>query len=128
RFLLLLNILEDNKLERKFDFSIWGNRSLEHIFPKSKLSLLDFDKDVYIEGSIHCIGNLVLLYGKDNSSFGAKDFLEKKNTYFNTSSSFSSRNLLHTISVFSKSDWKEKEIISNKILTIKQITDYYGIR
>lgn len=128
RFLLLLNILEDNKLERKFDFSIWGNRSLEHIFPKSKLSLLDFDKDVFIEGSIHCIGNLVLLYGKDNSSFGAKEFLEKKNTYFNTSSSFSSRNLLHTISVFSKSDWKEKEIISNKILTIKQITDYYGIR
>jgi hypothetical protein len=40
RFLLLINILEDNKLKRKFDFSIWNNRSLEHIYPKSKKEAL----------------------------------------------------------------------------------------
>ncbi|MCD1119181.1 DUF262 domain-containing protein [Chryseobacterium turcicum] len=125
RFLLLLNILEDNKLKRKFDFSIWQNRSLEHIFPKSKMKILDFNNDDYIEGSIHCIGNLVLLYGKDNSSFGAKDFSEKKDTYFNTSLTFSSRNLLHTISTFSKSSWTEIEIISNKTSTIKYLNKYY---
>ncbi|OCK51069.1 DUF262 domain-containing protein [Chryseobacterium arthrosphaerae] len=127
RFLLLLNILEDNKLKRKFDFSIWGSRSLEHIFPKSKGNILDFNRDNYIEGSIHCIGNLVLLYGRDNSAFGAKDFSEKKNTYFNSSITFSSRNLLHTISVFSKSDWTEKEILSNKKSIISYLNSYYGI-
>lgn len=38
--LLRLNVEEDNKLNegrgRKFDFSIYGNKSLEHIHPKSK--------------------------------------------------------------------------------------------
>jgi hypothetical protein len=129
RFLLLLNLLEDNKLNRKFDFTIWGenNRSLEHIYPKSKKCNLNFENNECSEGSIHCIGNLVLLYGKDNSSFGAKDFLDKKNTYFNTSEKFMSRNLLHTIFVFSKSDWKEKEIIENKNNIIKQIKEHYAI-
>lgn len=35
--LLRLNIDEDVKLGRKFDFSIWNNRSLEHIYSKSKV-------------------------------------------------------------------------------------------
>ena len=34
--LLRRNIEEDSKLSRKFDFSIWKERSLEHIYPKSK--------------------------------------------------------------------------------------------
>src|SRR5665647_2752969 len=87
RFLLLLNLLEDNKLKRKFDFSIWDNGSLEHIYPKSKAECLNFNNE-YLEGSVHCIGNLVLLYGSDNSSFRAKEFSEKKDTYFNTSEEF----------------------------------------
>lgn len=47
KFLLYLNIVEENKLNklqeekklqsRKFDFSIWANKSLEHIFPKSRV-------------------------------------------------------------------------------------------
>ncbi|MEJ5963474.1 DUF262 domain-containing protein [Pedobacter immunditicola] len=126
RFLLLLNLIEDNKLKRKFNFTIWDNRSLEHIYPKSKIGDLNFEND-YLDGSIHCIGNLVLLYGRDNSSFGAKEFIDKKNTYFNTSEKFRSRNLLHTISVFAKSEWKEKEIIENKKATITQLSKYYGI-
>lgn len=129
RFLLLLNLLQDNSLNRKFDFSIWENRSLEHIYPKSKKVQLDFEADQYISGSIHCLGNLVLLYGRDNASFGAKDFEDKKLAYFNTSSDFKikSRNLLHTISVFAKSEWREKEIISNQKSTIQQLKNYYGI-
>ena len=59
---MLLNLMQDNKLERKFDFSIWGNRSLEHIYPKSKKDCLEFDNNGFQEGSVHCIGNLVLLY------------------------------------------------------------------
>lgn len=127
RFLLLLNLLEDNKLERKFNFSVWNNRSLEHIFPKSKQNLLDF-KNEHTQGSVHCIGNLVLLYGNNNSEFGAKDFSAKKITYFNTSESFQSRNLLHTISVFAQSKWEEKEICKNQKATIKKLKEYYGIK
>lgn len=127
RFLLLLNLLEDSKLKRKFDFSVWNNRSLEHIYPKSKSQLLDFSQEFYKESSIHSIGNLVLLYGGDNSSFGAKNFTDKKNTYFNTSEDFNSRNLLHTISVFSRSQWRESEISENKKSIINQLNSYYGL-
>ena len=54
RLLLRLNIDEDNKQEegvgRKFDFSIWDRtdsrgRSLEHIYPKSKVWHKEFDTD-----------------------------------------------------------------------------------
>lgn len=128
RFLLLVNLLEDNKLKRKFDFSVWNNRSLEHIYPKSKSCCLNFTQENFQEASVHCIGNLVLLYGRDNSSFGAKDFLDKKNTYFNTSEEFKSRNLLHTISVFSKSQWRESEITDNKKSIINQLNNYYGLK
>lgn len=34
--LLRRNIQEDNKLKRKFNFDIWKEKSLEHIYPKSK--------------------------------------------------------------------------------------------
>lgn len=125
RFLLLLNLLEDNKLKRKFDFSVWSNRSLEHIYPKSKSYCLNFEQENFQEASIHCMGNLVLLYGRDNSSFGAKDFLEKKNTYFNTSEEFKSRNLLHTISVFAQSQWRENEIFKSKTSIIEKLNAYY---
>jgi hypothetical protein len=35
--LIRLNVEEDNKLERQFDFRIWKDKSLEHIHPKSKI-------------------------------------------------------------------------------------------
>lgn len=127
-FLLLLNLLEDNKLRRKFHFKIWSNRSLEHIYPKSKKENLDFDKFENQEGSIHCIGNLVLLYKNENSAFGPKDFDDKKSLYFDTSTDFNSRNLLHTISVFSNRDWSEKEIIENKKKTIQIINNQYELK
>ena len=129
RFLLLLNLLEDNSLKRKFDFSIWNNRSLEHIYPKSKKQQLDFPEKSFLEASIHCIGNLVLLYGKDNSAFGAKDVVDKKVVYFKTGESldFKSRNLLHTLSVFSNSKWEEEQISINKTQTIAKLKKYYGV-
>lgn len=37
RLLLRLNIDEDIKLGRRFDFAVWENRSLEHIYSKSKV-------------------------------------------------------------------------------------------
>lgn len=166
--LLRLNIDEDNKQEgnkgRKFDFSIWdGNRSLEHIYPKSKVWHKEFDADgvteiiktgdnqvrdssyidatcidritcsceingTIVKASEHSIGNLVLLYGKNNSSFGNKDFEDKKHTFFNPSEKdvFESRHLLHTIYKFAQSEWKGEQIAQNKYQTLKEFRDYYG--
>ena len=124
----------------KFDFSKWENKSLEHIYPKSKFYHTEYDKDhnteTYIRGdgtelekdqisdlkdsqavfsnnsrySEHCIGNLVLLYGKENSEFGKLSFEEKKQKFFNNERCFESRNLLHTISSFANSKWEIEDI------------------
>lgn len=67
------------------------------------------DNHVY-HGSEHCIGNLVLLYKRDNSKFNDADF-RKKNQYFFTDQddeSFKSRHLIHTTMVFSDVNWEDK--------------------
>lgn len=154
--LLRRNIEEDSKLGRKFDFSIWKERSLEHIYPKSKFykikTTIDGGKryirgdgaeieekdtrdlineaDFKENGNEHCIGNLVLLYKNENSGFGAKSFDDKKSIYFNVDSEkpFRSRHLLHTISVFAQKEWGVNEIVENKTNFINEIKEYYGIQ
>lgn len=179
RFLLRLNIDEDNKQEegagRKFDFSIWDRkdsrgRSLEHIYPKSKVWHKEFDTDGIteiiktgdgvvlanspsesdgyieraswrypegndgIEASEHSIGNLVLLYKDDNSSFNDSSFEEKKSMFFLIPNGndekrkmiFKSRHLLHTIYKFAQSEWKGEQIAKNKFQTLKEFREYYG--
>ena len=166
RFLTFLNIEEENKLndssrsKRKFDFSIWSNKSLEHIHPKSKVWHKGDDGRLYrgdgkpcneqevaeingerggwlarghIESAAghslteHCIGNLVLLYGSNNSEFGAKPFLEKKETFFDVASpGFKSRSLLHTISKFAKPKWGAEEIANYYNEIAKQLETLYG--
>lgn len=150
--LLRRNVEEDTKLKRKFDFSIWKERSLEHIYPKSKVfhrddnGVIKNGSDVLIDSSVidstyldresfnkngseHCIGNLVLLYKNENSSFGAKDFKEKKSLYFNLNrmGTFRSRHLLHTISAFAEEKWGAEEILLNKQIFINEIKSYYEI-
>lgn len=175
RLLLRLNIDEDNKQEegrgRKFDFSIWDRkdsrgRSLEHIFPKSKvlhkednngqreivngkgdkLQNLPADGENYIarctcrcfidnkrfSASEHSIGNLVLLYKDDNSSFNDSSFYDKKKLFFKAPDSksvkeiFKSRHLLHTIYKFANSEWTGKDIAQNKYQTLNDFKTYYG--
>lgn len=125
RQLLRINIEEDNKIERKFDFSIWGNRSLEHIHPKSKRKELTFDP--LKDQSIHCIGNLVLLYGKNNSEFGAKDVTDKKKVFFDIHKEFKSRHLLHTVSTFAIDGWGVVEIENAKNNFITNFKTQYEI-
>lgn len=117
-FLLLLNINIDNQLERKFDFNIINNQSIEHIFPQSKFKNSDENNN---ENTItsdigHSIGNLVLLYGKDNSALNANSFENKKNILFDYSGNkFKfSIHLLDTIKEFSKSKWDFKDIEQRK--------------
>lgn len=161
RWLLRCNILEDcsqnNHLGRKFDFSIWEERSLEHIYPKSKVghinnnTPLDYDDNplsaedqqnitlwreeiVYHKGlpdevyaTEHSIGNLVLLYKNDNSTFNAADFEQKKSLYFTikSDSGFRSRHLLHTVSVFANSSWEGKDIAKHKKQEIEHFLNEY---
>lgn len=155
KYLLYLNVLEDNRANngdgRKFNFHIFDKQSLEHIHPKSKA----FHKvgEQYRDGndkeigaqmpygdewlnrdecpdniSEHSIGNLVLLEGSNNSSFGNKTFNEKKSIYFDLKAEFKSRDLLHTISVFAKEKWSMTEIIENQNKIISQFEKDYGVK
>lgn len=123
--LLRRNVELDNELERKFDFSLYGEKSLEHIYPKSKENDLKFESNKKI--SIHSIGNLVLIKKNDNSSFGAKDFNDKKKKYFNLEYAKWSLKLLHSVSVFSNNEWKEENIEENQKNFLSEFKAYYEL-
>lgn len=173
RWLLCRNIREDNEqgldgMGRLFDFEIWKKnvRSLEHIYPKSKVwhlskegVPLDYDEkpiegftpemlqenkdmirreDIYYEitpgdantrfyASEHSIGNLVLLYKKDNSEFRDGCFDKKKTIFFgnNDEPYFKSRHLIHTIKIFAQSKWDAETIARNKEQELLNFTQYY---
>lgn len=167
RLLLRLNVDQDSLLNRRFDFSIWENRSLEHIHSKSKvLHETDGkwyngnDEVVYLDGttwkyekdgktladdaqmlyrdniktkagersSEHGIGNLVLLYGNENSQFRNSNFERKKVLFFSPQKQdlFRSRHLLHTICVFAeKTEWNGESIVENKLKTIEKFKADY---
>lgn len=159
--LLRLNIDEDIKLGRRFDFSIWECRSLEHIFSKSKvwhrsadgrpldgndneipMSIRQLEADASymrrdgiatsdgVPLSEHCIGNLVLLYGQNNVEFGNASFSKKKMMFLTPGGMgvFQSRNLLHSVCVFAGNEWRERQIVDNYNLTIKNLKLYYGAK
>jgi len=138
--LLRMNVELDNKLERKFNFKIYNNKSLEHIHAKSGADKLNFENkeelkkyewEYFSENSkfsVHCIGNLVLLHKNDNSSLGAKEFEEKKKVVFNDQNIKISSSLLHTLNKFSKSNWTEKEIKENYYTTLINICDTYELK
>jgi hypothetical protein len=146
RWLLRQNIKQDNQDQkrkgRKFNFNIERDRSLEHIYPKSKIGhrndenktlgwddkeldekhideiklwredmkwMCPDDKHVY-QGSEHCIGNLVLLYKRDNSKFNDADFRQKNHYFFRDldDEAFESRHLIHTTMIFSDVSWEDE--------------------
>lgn len=154
-WLLRCNIMEDCTQNRKFNFAIWSDRSLEHIYPKSKVAHMDgeqildfYDKPLDAKpsdglwredirwkdhtgsehtASEHSIGNLVLLYKNDNSKFSNKSFEEKKNLYFDIKNDggFKSRHLLHTISVFANSEWTGETIAEHKQNELEHFNNSY---
>ncbi|MGL2963854.1 DUF262 domain-containing protein [Flavobacterium sp. RSB2_4_14] len=148
KLMLKLNIEAANNKNTKFQFfvftkgelrSIYDFRSLEHIWPKSKVvkknvdgmfystesnkqiqqdqlsKYLDDDKLREENLSAHHIGNLVLLHKHDNSTFTDKLPEDKKKLYFDLDQELKSRNLLHTMSVFAYDNWNQE----NAIVTIK---------
>lgn len=128
--LLLLNIEEDDELERKFDFDITKEKSIEHIFPQSNfMDKNENNNENTITSDIgHSIGNLVLLYGKDNSALNANSFENKKNILFDYSGNkFKlSIHLLDTIKEFSKSKWDYNEIKKRKEIILKFFDSKYS--
>lgn len=152
KMLLKLNVEAANDRHVKFDFyvledgklsSFYTKRSLEHIWPKSKIAIkseegnyfyydsngneneiipekmCDYIKrdDLKKENlSEHHIGNLVLLHKTDNSKFSASLPEDKKKLYFDLEKELLSRNLLHSMSVFAYDSWS----VDNAIKTIKR--------
>ena len=160
RWLLRLNIAEDSSQEsgkgRKFDFEIWRERSLEHIYAKSKVAHIQdgvnlswddkvledtshielwrdnikyIKDDVEYTASEHSIGNLVLLYKDDNSRFNADGFQDKKDIFFRNvgDSLFKSRHLIHTISIFANSHWTGEDIAKHKKEELEKFDKQYSI-
>lgn len=129
-FLLLLNIDNDNNLNRKFDFNIIKEKSIEHIYPQSEFKNNDEnDGENIITSDIgHSIGNLVLLYKNENSSFSDNNFANKKNMLFDYSGEEwfkHSIHLLDTIKEFSKSKWDTEEIDTRKKRILTFFDDNY---
>ena len=79
----------------------------------------------------HCIGNLVLLYSDDNSSFNASNFHRKKEIFLvgeeknGRKEFFKSRHLLHTICHFAESDWGANEIRKYFEITLREFREAY---
>ena len=178
KLLLRLNIDEDNRQNkgcgRKFDFTIWddGVRSLEHIYPKSKIVHQDidgkwldgnnnpvatdnslkrddigeidntfeplskgfFEESPTLKATEHCIGNLVLLYSDDNSTFNANDFDKKKDIFLvgyddketKRKEFFKSRHLIHTVCHFAESKWGPDEIRKYFTGTLNEFVETYN--
>lgn len=149
KMLFMLNVRASSKRNVKFEFfykdgpklkSYYSNRSLEHIWPKSKVYYETKDqegayfwndndekeviedapeagllsaKDFDDEHSEHCIGNLLFLHKNDNSKFHAKLPEDKKLVYFNLDERVFSRNLLHSMSAFAGRRWEKGDAVKN---------------
>jgi hypothetical protein len=87
------------------------------------------DRDTLTGCTEHSIGNLLLLDKIDNSQNNDDSFEDKKRKYiFNTNKYYKSRNLLHTVSVFSNSKWGKEEIEKNQQDFISRFKQDYGIQ
>lgn len=76
----------------------------------------------------HGIGNLVLLYKDENSSFNKSPFKRKKVLFFNPTKQelTKSRRLLHTVCVFAEQEaWDGPAIAWNAWRSIKSFEEYY---
>lgn len=89
-------------------------------------------KEGYLKATEHCIGNLVLLYRDDNSSFNASDFHRKKEIFLigeekdGRKEFFKSRHLLHTICHFAESEWGADEIRKYFEITLREFCRVYN--
>lgn len=122
RYLYFCNITAADDRKTKFEFFYsensqykyyWTYRSLEHIWPKSKVSDTEtagkvlrsaMDKEGVSE---HMLGNMAFLHKTDNSKFNALSPNEKRQIYFDLEEKIYSRAMLHTMAAFGGKEWND---------------------
>ncbi|WP_289684045.1 DUF262 domain-containing protein [Paramuribaculum intestinale] len=131
RYLFFCNVMAAEERNAKFEFwyhdengkliHYWTKKSIEHIWPKSKVSPNGGNGNVSrillneSEVSEHMLGNLVFLHTLDNTRFKDKTPTVKRQRYFDLRSQdedgkrFYSRGMLHTMAAFGGEEW-EKDI------------------
>lgn len=94
--------------------------------PRSDIAISDGDG--IFRTAEHGIGNLVLLYKDENSSFNNSAFEDKKELFFdpNKTNLMKSRRLLHTVCVFAEQkNWDGKSIARNALGVLVEFEEYY---
>lgn len=106
----------DNEDQPIIDRSIAELESDSSMVKRDDILIHDENDGKDYRASEHSIGNLVLLYKRDNSEFSIHDFERKKQIFFgnNDEPYFKSRHLIHTIKVFAHSEWTPANIVNNK--------------
>ncbi len=156
RYLFFCNVMAAQDRNAKFEFwyydkndklvHYWTQRSMEHIWPKSRIS--DNEENGKVsrillnesEVSEHMLGNLVFLHISDNKRFQDKTPKEKRQRYFDLRSQnedgerFYSCGMLHTMAAFGGEEWEKDLDIVPQIIKrrhnneIKILKDRYGIK
>lgn len=123
KFLLYLNVIEENKLNelqkkkklqsRKFDFTIWQNKSLEHIFPKSKVYHEDKEGILYRGDDKKCTDAEIEAIQKGDSTWLNREDITEKTENKITEHSIGNLVLLYknNNSEFSDKPFEEKKKI-----------------
>ena len=154
RYLFFCNVMAAEERNAKFEFwyyendnlvHYWTKRSIEHIWPKSKISDNGGDGNVSrlllneAEVSEHMLGNLVFLHSLDNTRFRDETPKEKRQRYFDLRSQdekgerFYSRGMLHTMAAFGGEEWEKDLDLVPQIIKgrhnneIKILKRRYGI-
>lgn len=120
RYLYFCNIMAAESRKTKFEFfyyeddelkNYWRFRSLEHIWPKSRVCETETDGNVLRSAleeknlNEHMLGNMAFLHRTDNSKFNALTPNEKRQIYFDLEDKIYSRGMLHTMSAFGGKEW-----------------------
>lgn len=131
RYLFFCNVEAAEERGAKFEFfyeedgqlkSYWKYKSLEHIWPKSRVS--DEEKKGMVtrralderEVSEHMLGNMAFLHKTDNSKFNALTPNEKRLKYFDLNEKIYSRGMLHTMAAFGGKEWDVDESLIPAII------------
>lgn len=120
RYLYFCNIMADDARKNKFEFfyledgelkNYWRFRSLEHIWPKSRVSESEREGKVMRSAltshgvNEHLLGNMAFLHKTDNSKFNNLAPNEKRRIYFDLDEKIYSRGMFHTMSAFGGRQW-----------------------
>ncbi len=101
--------------------------TIEHVLPQNPKSnsqwMKWFPTEQEREKYVHCLGNLVLLSRRKNSSAKNYDFNEKKEKYFNTPIT----NFSLTIQVINQQEWTPEVITNRQLELINKLKEIWKL-